>query len=131
MLNNEQIKIAKKLLCLKNKDTVILFASRLQGWIQSKKKVTATAILRGVNIILQDLQHKEIREANQLKKVNLSNVKNPVIRVYAKEIINLHVEQGLGARKIANYLLEKHNKKVSYGTIYNFLKQQKEKENNG
>jgi tRNA A22 N-methylase len=131
MLNNEQIKIAKKLLCLKNKDSVILFSSRLAGWVNSQKKVTGNGVLKGINKILRDLQHKEIKEANELKKINLDKVKNPILRIYGKEIIELHIVAGLGARKIANYLLEKHNKKVSYGTIYNFLKKQKEKDTNG
>jgi IS30 family transposase len=76
------------------------------------------------------LQLKEIEEAKEAKKVNLENVKNEVLKKFGDKILELK-EEGLSVRKIAEYINKqsKSKRKISYGTIYNFLKQQKK--NNG
>jgi hypothetical protein len=132
MLREEQIKKAKRLLNLKKNESVKALGVRLIGWIkrieETEKELNGNALVRGLNIIISDLQLKEIEEAKQLKKVDLENVKNPILKKFGDKILELK-EEGLSVRKIAEYINKKSKRKISYVTIYNFLKQQKK--NNG
>jgi hypothetical protein len=134
MLKEEQIKKAKRLLNLKKDESVKGLGARLKGWIikieEKEEKVTGNALVRGLNLILSDLQLKEVEEAKQLKKVDLENVKNPVLKKFGDKILELK-EEGLSVRKIAESINKKSKRKISYGTIYNFLKQQNKKDTNG
>jgi len=134
MLPQTQLKKAQRLLGIKKEENIILFAKRLQGWIRRHGDATQS-ILRGINTILEDIHNQEIQKAKELKKINLENVKNPLLRKYANEIIELYQED-LGVRKISQILWENHRAKISYSTIYNFLSNQglirkKEKVENG
>ena len=122
MLPQTQIKKAKRLLGIKTEENTIFFAKRLQGWIRRNGDATQS-ILRAVNIILEDIHQKEIKESQELKKINLKEVKNPLLRKYADEIVELY-QNDLGVRKISQMLWENHRAKISYSTIYNFLSSQ-------
>jgi hypothetical protein len=134
MLPQTQIKKAQRLLGIKEEENIILFGKRLQGWIRRHGDATPS-ILKGINTILEDIHSQEIEKAKELKKINLQEVKNPLLRKYANEIIELYQED-LGVRKISQILWENHRAKISYSTIYNFLSSQglirkKEKVENG
>jgi len=133
MLPQTQIKKAKSLLGIKEKENTIFFAKRLQGWIRQNGDATQS-ILKGINVILEDIHRQEIEKAQKLKKINLKNVKNPLLQKYVNKIIALYQEEGFGVRKISQILWETHRAKISYSTIYNFLSSQnlirkKEKKN--
>jgi hypothetical protein len=134
MLNEEQIKKAKRLLSLKKDESVKVLGARLRGWIkrieETEKELNGNALIRGLNLILSDLQLKEVEEAKEAKKVNLENVKNEVLKKFGDKILELK-EEGLSVRKIAEYINKKSKRKISYVTIYNFLKQQNKKDTNG
>ena len=127
MLPEQQIKALIKNLCIKEEKNAILFLARLEGWIKANKS-TKISLVKGINAILKDIHKKEMQQAQELKKINLEGVKNPILLKYAKEIIELKL-QGLGVRRIEKFLFEKHRVKISYATIYNFVKQQEIKEN--
>jgi len=127
MLPQTQIKNLKNLLGIKNEKNAVLFLARLEGWIK-KNGSTKISLAKGINAILKDINKKEIQQAQELKKINLENVKNPILLKYGKQIIELKL-QGLGVRRIEKWLWETHRAKISYASIYNFLKQQEIKEN--
>jgi len=124
MLPKTQIKPLMLKLGIKQEKNAVLFLARLNGWIK-KNTNTTISIAKGINKILDDIHQKEIEKAQKLKKINLEKIKNPLLRKYAKEIIELH-NQGLGARRIEKWLWETHRAKISYSSIYRLLKQQKE-----
>jgi len=127
MLPEQQIKSLMKNLEIKKEKNAVLFLSRLEGWIKANSS-TKISLAKGINAILKDIHKKEIQEAQKVKKINLENVKNPILLKYGKQIIELKAK-GLGVRKIEKFLWETHRAKLSYATIYNFLKHQKEVEN--
>jgi len=127
MLPQTQIKFLMKNLGIKKEKNAVLFLARLKGWVKSNGN-TEIALAKGLNSILKDIHKKEMQQAQELKKINLEGVKNPILLKYAKEIIELKL-QGLGVRRIEKFLFEKHRVKISYATIYNFVKQQEIKEN--
>jgi hypothetical protein len=123
MLPQTQIKPLMAKLGIREEKNAVLFLARLKGWID-KNKNTTISLAKGINKILEDINNKEIKEAQKLKEINLSNIKNPLLKKYAKEIIILK-EEGLGVRKIEKWLWETHRAKISYSSIYRLLKQQK------
>ena len=112
-----------KKLAIKDEKNAVLFLARLKGWIE-KNGNTTISLAKGINKILNDIHEKEIQNAQKMKKINLENVKNPLLKKYASEIIELH-NQGWGVRRIEKWLLEAHKAKISYSSIYRLLKQQK------
>ena len=125
MLPRTQVKGIMKKLAIKDEKNAVLFLARLKGWIE-KNGNTNISLAKGINKILDDIHQKEIQKAQETKKINLETIKNPLLKKYAKEIIELH-NQGLGARRIEKWLWETHRAKISYSSIYRLLKQQKEK----
>jgi hypothetical protein len=128
MVSRIQIQQLIKNLDLKNEKNAIFFLSRLEGWIKDNKS-SKKALARGINKILNSIHQQEQEQeqkTEQLKKINLENIKNNFIIKYANLIIELNQKQGLGARKIEKYLWENHRAKVSHSTISRFLKQQKQ-----
>jgi len=123
MLPKTQIKPLMKNLAIKEEKNAVLFLARLQGWVE-KNGNTTISLAKGINKILKDIHEKEIKKAQEAKKINLENIKNPLLKKYAKEIIELH-NQGWGARRISKWLWEAHRAKISYSSIYRLLKQQK------
>jgi hypothetical protein len=123
MLPQTQLKPLMAKLGIREEKNAVLFLARLKGWIDKNKNSTIS-LSKGINKILNDIHEKEIKEAQKLKEINLSNIKNPLLKKYAKEIIMLK-EEGLGARKIEKWLWETHRAKISYSTIFRLLKQQK------
>ena len=123
MLPKTQIKKLQNLLSIKNEENAILFLSRLQNWIE-KNGNSSYSLAKAINIILFDIHNQEIEQEKNNKKINLSNVKNKKIEKYASKIIELH-QKGMGVRKISAYLFEMHRAKISYSSIYRFLKSQK------
>jgi len=127
MLPEQQIKGLKNFLGIKEEKNAILFLARLEGWIKANKS-TKISLVKGINAILKDIHKKETQQAQELKKINLEGVKNPILLKYSKEILELKAK-GFGVRRIEKFLWETHRAKISYSTIYNFLKHQKEVEN--
>jgi len=127
MLPEQQIKGLKNFLGIKEEKNAILFLARLEGWIKANGN-TKLALAKGLNSILKDIHYQEIKSAKELKKINLEGVKNPILLKYGKQIIELKL-QGLGVRRIEKWLWQTHRAKLSYATIYNFLKHQKKVEN--
>ena len=125
MLPQTQLKALMLKLSIKDEKNAVLFLARLKGWIE-KNGNTNISLAKGINKILDDIHQKEIQKAQETKKINLETIKNPLLKKYAKEIIELH-NQGLGARRIEKWLWETHRAKISYSSIYRLLKQQKEK----
>jgi hypothetical protein len=126
MVSAIQIQQLVRNLNLKNEKNAIFFLLRLEGWIRDNKS-SKKALARGINKILNSIhQQEQEQKTEQLKKINLENIKNNFIIKYAEKIIELHEKQGLGARKIEKYLWENHRAKVSHSTISRFLKQQKQ-----
>ena len=113
----------KKFLAFKEEETTLRFLARLQGWLQ-QKPLTQKSLLNALNLILKDLHSAEAENAKKQLKINISEVKNPLIKKYANEILELH-RSGHGVRAIEKHLKLQHNVKISYGTIYRFLQQQK------
>ena len=131
MLPKNQILTLQKLLNIKNQENVVLFLSRLDGWINNNTN-SPKSLLKGLNTILQDIHKKEIKDAQENKKIEIKT-NNIILKKYAVTIVELH-RKGLGARKIANYLMLNHRAKISYSTIYRFIKEQglcRKKANNG
>jgi len=100
----DTIKKAQRLLGIKKQENTILFAKRLQGWIRRHGDATPS-ILKSINI-LEDIHKIEIQKIQELKKINLQKVKNPLLRKYANEIIELYQED-LGVRKISQSITTK------------------------
>lgn len=123
MLPRSQIKGIMKKLAIREEKNAVFFLARLQGWIE-KNGNTTISIAKGINKILHDIHAKEFQKAQEAKKINLTQIKNPLLKKYAKEIIELN-NQGLGARRIEKWLWETHRAKISYSSIYRLLKQQK------
>ena len=132
MLPRMKIKSLMKQLGIKEEKHIALFLKRLEGWI-SKNGNTTISLLAGIDKILKDIHQKEIQESQKIKEINLSGVKNPLIKKYAKEIIELHTEKEFGVRRIQTWLWENHRAKISHSSIHRFLKSQnltvKEQEN--
>lgn len=124
MLPQTQIKPLMVKLGIREEKNAVLFLARLKGWIE-KNGNTAISLSKGINKILKDIHEKEIKEAQKLKEINLGDIKNPLLKKYAKEIIRLNQEEGLGVRRIEKWLWETHRAKISYSSIYRLLKQQK------
>ena len=122
MFDEKQVKKLQQLLAIKNIDYATLFAYRLQRFLE-ENGLKQGAIIKGINLILEDIHKKEKLEAKQKIKVNLEGITHPVLRKYGEEIINLYKE-GLGARRIRKLLEMEHNAKISHTAIHNFLKQQ-------
>jgi len=89
---------------------------------KTKKEITPIIVLKSF-FILEEVKKK--RYNNNAKALALLKNKNVVIEKYADEIIDLHM-RGWGSRRIAKYIKEKHNKDISYSTIYKFLKAYKQ-----
>ena len=88
-------------------------------------EITPIIVLKSF-FILNEVKKK--RYNNNAKALALLKNKNVVIEKYADEIIDLHILRGWGSRRIAKYIKEKHNKDISYSSIYKFLKTYKEEE---
>ena len=122
MLPQTQIKALMLKLSIKDEKNAVLFLARLKGWIE-KNGNTTISIAKGINKILYNIHEKEIQKAQEIKKINLQKVKNPLLRKYASKITELYTD-GLGVRKISQILWENHRAKISYSLIYRFLKSQ-------
>ena len=114
----------KKFLAFKEEETTLRFLARLQGWLQ-QKPLTQKSLLNALNLILKDLHRAEAENAKKQLKINLNGVKNPALKKYASEILELH-RSGRGVRYIEKFLQVNHNIKISYSTIHRFLQQQSE-----
>jgi ABC-type nitrate/sulfonate/bicarbonate transport system substrate-binding protein len=121
MLPQTQIKTLMKNLGIKQEKNAVLFLARLKNWIE-KNGNTTISLVKAINKILRDIHEQEIKQAQKLKEINLSDIKNPLLKKYAKEIIMLHKEEGLGVRRIEKWLWENHRVKISYSSIYRLLK---------
>ena len=121
MFPKTQIRPLMQMLGIKEEKNAVFFLKRLEGWI-NKNGNTSISIAKGINKILYNIHEKE---KNETKKINLEGIKNPLIKKYAKEILELH-NQGLGARRIQKHLYEAHRAKISHSSIYRYLKAQKE-----
>ena len=91
-------------------------------------EITPIIVLKSF-FILNEVKKK--RYNNNAKALALLKNKNVVIEKYADEIIDLHMLKGWGSRRIAKYIREKHNKDISYSTIYKFLRDYKKGQDNG
>jgi len=131
MLPQMKVKSLMKQLGIKEEKHIALFLKRLEGWI-NKNGNTTISLLAGIDKILKDIHQREEQKAQEIKKINLDGIKNKLIAKYAKEIVELYT-QGLGVRRIQNWLWETHRAKISYPSIYRFLQSQnltvKEQEN--
>lgn len=123
MFPKTQLKPLMKKLVIKEEKNAVFFLKRLESWLQ-KNGTSSISIAKGINKILDDIHQLEIQKAQELKRLDLAKVKNPILRKYAKEILELH-ESGMGVRNIQKTLLEAHRAKISYSTIYRFIKEQK------
>ena len=123
MLPWTQVKPLMQKLGIKKEKHIAYFLKRLEGWIQANGNTTIS-LAKGINRILDDIHQKEIREAQKMKKLNLSKVKNSLIAKYANEIIELYTEKELGVRRIQQWLWDTHRAKISYSSIYRFLQSQ-------
>ena len=88
-------------------------------------EITPIIVLKSF-FILDEVKNK--RYNNSAKALALLKNKNVVIEKYADEIIDLHILKGWGSRRIAKYIKEKHNKDISYSSIYKFLKTYKKEQ---
>ena len=122
-MKKNSLKSLQKILAFKEEKSVLRFLARLQGWIESKP-LTQKSLVNGLNTILKDLHKAEQKNAQKALKINISEVKNPLIKKYASEILELH-RSGHGVRAIEKTLKLKHNIKISHSTIHRFLSQQK------
>ena len=120
MFPKTQLRPLMQKLGIKDEKNAVLFLKRLEGWIKNNGN-TSISIAKGINKILDDIHQKEKAE---IKEINLEGIKNPLIKKYAKEILELH-NQGLGARRIQKHLYEAHRAKISHSSIYRYLKAQK------
>jgi hypothetical protein len=126
-MKKNSIKSLQKLLAFKSEETTLRFLARLQGWVESKP-LTQKSLLSALNTILKDLHHQEAENAKKQLKINLNSIKNPALKKYASEILELH-RSGHGVRYIEKFLQTNHNAKISYSSIHRFLRQQEK--NNG
>jgi YesN/AraC family two-component response regulator len=123
-MKKNSIRALQHFLTFKEEETTLRFLARLQGWIESKP-LTQKSLLNALNTILRDLHSQEAENAQKALKINLNSIKNPLLKKYASEILELHLS-GHGVRAIEKTLKLKHNVKISYSTIHRFLKQQGE-----
>jgi len=126
-MKKNSIRALQRFLAFKSEETTLRFLARLSGWIESKPN-TQKSLLSALNLILRDLHRVEQENAQKALKINLNDIKNPLLKKYANEILELH-KNGYGVRKIEKFLQTNHNAKISYGSIYRFLLQQKEVNN--
>jgi len=123
-MKKNSIRALQKMLAFKEEQSVLRFLARLSGWIESKP-LTQKSLLNALNLILKDLHRVEQENAQKALKINLNDIKNPLIKKYASEILELH-RSGHGVRYIEKFLQINHNAKISYSTIHRFLQQQSE-----
>ena len=123
-MKKNSIRALQRFLAFKSEETTLRFLARLSGWIESKPN-TQKSLLSALNLILRDLHHQEQEKAKKALKINLNDIKNPLLKKYASEILELH-RNGRGVRTIERHLKLQHNAKISYSTIYRFLQQQSE-----
>ena len=74
MLPKTQVKPLMKKLAIKEEKHIPYFLKRLEGWIQANGNTTIS-LAKGINKILDDIHQKEIKEAQEMKKINLSKSK--------------------------------------------------------
>ena len=122
MLPKAQVKGIMKKLSIKKEENAVYFLSRMEGWIKHNGNTTIS-LAKAINKILGDIHSREIKESEELKKLNLKDVKNNLIEKYASEIVELYIK-GYGTRKIEKILWENHRAKISYSAIYRFLNSQ-------
>ena len=123
MLPKAQVKGIMKKLSIRKEENAVYFLSRLEGWVASNGNTTIS-LAKAINKILGDIHSREIKESEELKKINLGNVKNNLIEKYSNEIVELYIQKGYGTRKIEKILWENHRAKISYSAIYRFLNSQ-------
>jgi len=102
-MKKNSTKSLQKLLAFKSEETTLRFLARLQGWVESKP-LTQKSLLSALNTILKDLHHQEAENAKKQLKINLNSIKNPALKKYASEILELH-RSGHGVRYIEKFLL--------------------------
>ena len=90
-------------------------------------EITPIIVLKSF-FILDEVKNK--RYNKKAKELALNKLKNKreIIEEYADKIIDLHILQGWGSRKIAKHLKEKYNVDISYSSVYKFLKTYKEEQ---
>jgi tRNA A37 N6-isopentenylltransferase MiaA len=125
-------KVTKKVarqLDLTEQETIRM-AKRMTKFIKTKSNYnmdnfTYILLLKSF-FILEDIKKK--RYGNLASMLTFSKATNTVIKEHYREILNLHLINGWGSRKIAKYLQQKYKVKISHTTIYKFLKQYTKKQ---
>ena len=136
MFDEKKISTLQKFFALKEINSANLFSYRLKKFLEKNAKIKKTkngeeveinqgAIVSGIIMILEDLHKKEEIKAKKEIKINFNNIKHPVLRVHGAEILELHNQEKIGARRIKQILEMKYNAKISHVAIHNFLRQQK------
>ena len=119
------------------KEEVKKIGKRMARYIETearknKGEITAIVVLKSF-FIFEEVKNK--RYNKKAKELALNKLKNKkeIVEKYADKIIDLHILQSWGSRKIAKHLKEKYNVDISYSTIYKFLRAYKKekKEQNG
>ncbi|CAM3556315.1 hypothetical protein [Arcobacter aquimarinus] len=106
-----------KILGFKTIEDFEMFSKRYLKYLENQT-LTKNRIMSGF-FILVEIQ----KEAHKNKSlINFDNVKNPFIKKYANEILDLR-KNGSGSLSITNFLFENHRVKISRGTIEKFYKQ--------
>ena len=106
-----------RVLGFKNTADFELFTKRFFFYLK-KEPLTKNRIMSGFFILLNIQKHT----LQNQHLINYDGIKNPHVKKYAKEILDLRTK-GNGGQSIVKHLFENHRVKVSRGTIEKFYKQ--------
>lgn len=93
-----------------------LFAKRYLKFLE-QGDLTKNRIMSGFFILLE-IQKQSLKNN---KLINYDNIKNPYVKKYAAEILDLR-KSGSGSQAIVKHLFENHRVTVSRGTVEKFYK---------
>ena len=116
MLTQKKREYYSKVLGFKNLNEFEEFSKRYLKYLE-QEKLTKNRIMAGFFILLE-IQKQSLQNRNI---INLEGIKNPHIKKYSQEILDLR-KKGLGSQAIIKHLYENHRVKVSRGTVEKFYK---------
>lgn len=116
MFSQKKKEYYSKVLGFKSPADFEAFSKRYLKYLE-QDELTKNRIMSGFFILLE-IQKQSLQNKNL---INLDGIKNPHIKKYSKEILDLR-KNGLGGQAIEKYLYEHHRVKVSRGTIEKFYK---------
>ena len=117
MFTQKKKEYYSKILGFKTIEDFEEFSKRYLKYLENQT-LTKNRIMTGFFILIE-IQKEALKNKNL---INFENIKNPFIKKYADEILDLRKKE-FGSLYIKNYLFHNHKIKISRGTIEKFYRQ--------